>query len=312
MAGYNRCSMDHRAPVLLAPPPPPATDPDLRRFLELAESALGARWIEVDLLLGINRRPHRYCHGTRNGAGRRCLLERRGQFRAELRHDGENPPPPIERLLGFALEQALAARHVGVQVRLVTRAMDATSSAVLLFDDRGEIVYANPRAEELLVRQTMGDLQVELTPGTNVPLLSHLTRLAARQVSRTEEKLSGQHILRDGTRVLWELAILGSDETGDALAVLAVVRMVCPDHPRVTSAVLAQFGLTRREREVVEHLVSGLSTREIAQRMGISPHTVRDHLKHLFRKTGARSRREILALAGATRADEPPPAPVGP
>ena len=49
-----------------------------------------------------------------------------------------------------------------------------------------------------------------------------------------------------------------------------------------------------------DFLVQGYDTAGLADRLGISPHTVRDHLKNVFRKTSNRSRSELLsALAGA-------------
>ena len=57
------------------------------------------------------------------------------------------------------------------------------------------------------------------------------------------------------------------------------------------------FGLTIRERELVNHLVEGRDTHEVAQCMFLSENTVQDHLKAIFLKTGARSRRTLLARA---------------
>jgi DNA-binding CsgD family transcriptional regulator len=54
-------------------------------------------------------------------------------------------------------------------------------------------------------------------------------------------------------------------------------------------------GLTRREAELVAHLVTGADTRELAERMFLSEHTVQDHLKAIFTKTGAPHRRALLA-----------------
>jgi DNA-binding CsgD family transcriptional regulator len=34
----------------------------------------------------------------------------------------------------------------------------------------------------------------------------------------------------------------------------------------------------------------------MAEELGISPHTVRDHLKHLYRKTDTKGRNELLGL----------------
>ncbi len=55
--------------------------------------------------------------------------------------------------------------------------------------------------------------------------------------------------------------------------------------------------LSERERELVSHLVEGADTREIADRMFLSAHTVQDHLKSVFAKTGTHSRRTLLSRA---------------
>lgn len=66
--------------------------------------------------------------------------------------------------------------------------------------------------------------------------------------------------------------------------------------PAETFALLCRvYGLTRRERDIVSTLTVGLDTRAVAERLFISRHTVQDHLKSIFDKTGVRSRRELLA-----------------
>jgi DNA-binding CsgD family transcriptional regulator len=57
------------------------------------------------------------------------------------------------------------------------------------------------------------------------------------------------------------------------------------------------FGLTDRERELIDHLVAGQDTREVARRMFLSENTVQDHLKAIFAKTATRSRRALLSHA---------------
>ncbi|MCU1398223.1 MAG: transcriptional regulator, LuxR family [Acidimicrobiales bacterium] len=54
-------------------------------------------------------------------------------------------------------------------------------------------------------------------------------------------------------------------------------------------------GLTPRETELVNNLTTGADTRAVAAEMFLSVHTVQDHLKAIFVKTGANSRRELLA-----------------
>lgn len=55
--------------------------------------------------------------------------------------------------------------------------------------------------------------------------------------------------------------------------------------------------LSEREREVLEQLASGANNNEVAEGLGISPETVRNHTRNARRKLGARSRSHAIALA---------------
>jgi len=54
-------------------------------------------------------------------------------------------------------------------------------------------------------------------------------------------------------------------------------------------------GLSSREAELLAHVATGASTRDIARSMFLSEHTVQDHLKSIFAKTGTRTRKTLLA-----------------
>jgi DNA-binding CsgD family transcriptional regulator len=56
-----------------------------------------------------------------------------------------------------------------------------------------------------------------------------------------------------------------------------------------------QYQLTTRERETVEHVLKGLSNKEIASKMSISPSTVKSFLKLIMVKVGASNRAGIIA-----------------
>jgi len=55
--------------------------------------------------------------------------------------------------------------------------------------------------------------------------------------------------------------------------------------------------LSPRERETLSLLAEGLSNAEIAERLGISEKTVRNHLSHLFDKLGVWSRAQAIVFA---------------
>jgi DNA-binding NarL/FixJ family response regulator len=55
--------------------------------------------------------------------------------------------------------------------------------------------------------------------------------------------------------------------------------------------------LSSREREVLELIGQGATNREIAERLFLSPHTVKDHTTALYRKLGVRNRAEAARRA---------------
>jgi DNA-binding NarL/FixJ family response regulator len=55
--------------------------------------------------------------------------------------------------------------------------------------------------------------------------------------------------------------------------------------------------LTEREAEVLRLIADGLTTRDVAGRLGISPRTVENYKQHMFAKLGVQSRAHAVAVA---------------
>jgi DNA-binding CsgD family transcriptional regulator len=75
---------------------------------------------------------------------------------------------------------------------------------------------------------------------------------------------------------------------------VAIVIQPAPAGSLVDTLLLAH-GLTPREREIAQLVLTGMATNAIAARLYVSPWTVQDHLKAVFDKIGVRSRRELVA-----------------
>jgi DNA-binding NarL/FixJ family response regulator len=79
-----------------------------------------------------------------------------------------------------------------------------------------------------------------------------------------------------------------------------------PMSPSVARHVIASFHpapapasgekLTPREREIVQGIEDGLNYKLIAERLFISPETVRNHIRHVYRKLEVNSKGELMAL----------------
>jgi DNA-binding NarL/FixJ family response regulator len=61
----------------------------------------------------------------------------------------------------------------------------------------------------------------------------------------------------------------------------------------------AQANLTERELEILEFVAVGLTVKQVATRLSLSPRTVETHLAKLYRKLGVRNRVQALSRAAA-------------
>jgi DNA-binding CsgD family transcriptional regulator len=283
--------------VLLQPCCPDVDDPDIHLYLRLLGKLGRASWVELVLeSYGVvDRRV--YSWGEIVGPWFHLVLDA-GRFSAALRlGTKEAPDSYFGEIASFSLLRFLETRRLREQANLLNGALDATTSSILLFDDSGHIVYANPPAEEMMSRQAEGDLHVLRDGETPRPLFEVLFSLVAKVVDSSEQRSSwsGTLLLSDGRRLKGEILRLWIDDD-DRLGVLVQLSVLGPVAEQYLGVFALEHRLSPREEEVLGLIHGGMAIPKAAVQLGISPHTVRDHIKHLYRKTGANSRAELLAM----------------
>jgi len=292
-------------PVVLELRCPAEDDPVILELLRVVTATTGASWAELEVRADETDKVCRFGIGRVHGQEFSLPIVVGGGYEATLRVGGSGPlPEPLAGLLGLSLTRVLECNRLREQTALLRGALDATSSSVLLFDSRGDIVFANPPADRLLSLQTEEELLAETNGTPRQPLFTLLCSLVDKVVDAEGASASWKGTLNlDDSRVMVceVMRVRNADDKAPA-AVLAILQEVGAGSEARVDAFAASHGFSPREHEVVHLLVQGLTTLAIADTMSISTHTVRDHIKHLYRKTGTRSRSELLGLiAGATQ-----------
>ena len=95
------------------------------------------------------------------------------------------------------------------------------------------------------------------------------------------------HLLRDVTATREILALIRER--------LAIPAALVPAAPTSTGA------LTRRELEILHIIATGVNTKDAAERLHVSPATIRNHVQNILGKLGAHSRLEAVAYATRNR-----------
>jgi len=94
---------------------------------------------------------------------------------------------------------------------------------------------------------------------------------------------------RSGVWVVLHGAVMGSGASRRIAVIVEPARGA-----RLSGLLMSVYGLTERERDVTRAVLQGASTAEIAEQLVVSTHTVQQHLKSIFEKTGVHSRRDLV------------------
>jgi len=180
------------------------------------------------------------------------------------------------------------------RARAMQVVLDRLPVAALVLDAEGSLLAMNRAA-----REHFG----------GPAITSAVLRAARRALKGDEESASTVEDPRRKGGTLRLVAADVAEEHGGGVSekpsVVFVVSNEAP--PPVDEAdLVARFDLTRAEASVVALVARGLANREVGEEMGVSVETVRSHLASAFRKTGARTRAGLAALAFGARFGQGP------
>ena len=133
----------------------------------------------------------------------------------------------------------------------------------------------------------------ELAEPEDFPLSNGALPVALADVVASARATGQAARVRARTR-LGRWLLLHASLTGGRDGRAAVIIEPAPQST-VAALVAAGYGITKRERDLLELVLRGYSTAEIATTLFISPHTVKDHLKSIFEKTSTHTRGELVS-----------------
>jgi DNA-binding CsgD family transcriptional regulator len=117
------------------------------------------------------------------------------------------------------------------------------------------------------------------------------TVLVAAAAARAAGDMQADQLTRIRTKSGRWLSLAACPLGGGRVAV--VLQPTTTD--QLLPAIAAWHDLTPRQVDVLHLLLHGHPVKQIARRLGLSPHTVEDYLRATYRKTGTNSQQELLA-----------------
>jgi DNA-binding CsgD family transcriptional regulator len=170
----------------------------------------------------------------------------------------------------------------------LTAVIDGMKEGVALYDGVGARLHRNPVLQELLQRDPQRAALEESLE--NVRRAVEGARGAGQTVAHAAGSTPYQRtvVTVGGRYEIWGTFTPGTSPTAPSM-VIVFVRPSGIMGAAVARAA-ARLGLTRRETQVLEHLVRGASTKQVAHVLHISVNTARRHTEAVMRKSNVHSR----------------------
>ncbi len=166
------------------------------------------------------------------------------------------------------------------------------TSGVVVLDTAGEILYINEEAQSILSAISLNDVNSEADPQALNKVIVDSFKDSLGSLSAPTAKCI--HCPdSDSTYALRAIPLHNPQAKGEA-CVLVLIEGVTIHRKFDMNVVQKQFSLTKREAEVTFCLTKGLTNKEIANALELSPETVHDYVKQVMKKTGASTRAGIV------------------
>lgn len=179
---------------------------------------------------------------------------------------------------------------------------DVTGPGILVFSSTMGLLHVNPAAWSMLghlSRFTNG-------PQTSNRIPASVMKLCHQLLESTQQKRNGKEaqewwrfqasciVGAPQYPVAFHAMTIPASGQADQAHVLVLMEVMGGWGHTVTES-MDRFTFTSRQGDVVKHLLKGWTNKEIANALGITEQTVKEHIKHIMQKTGVTTRTGILA-----------------
>ena len=175
-----------------------------------------------------------------------------------------------------------------------------TNPGVIVLTHQGQLLYLNHEASELCAeinQARLGQVARGVLPIEVVNLCHAIAeRITGVQDVKAWEGTQIRILIADlaPPMLLRGFGIPGPDDLHQARVLVLLDRVVSREPVSISQA-FGRFQLSIRGRAVVKWLIQGHTNKEIAEQLGITEQTVKEHIQRLMRKTRTTTRTGLLS-----------------
>jgi len=163
--------------------------------------------------------------------------------------------------------------------------LDKMPVGVVWFDRDLKVVFRNRAAERFLLRHRLPP-EVEAVSGRIIKAMDQ---------GKADLLFLGEVLILkrlEGSGSNWTFRLEASEISGPSVCVFIIEETLSAKLD--LNNVRTQYGLTRRETDVLRRVINGLKNRDIADDLEIGVQTVKDHLSRIYQKMGIKNRFAIV------------------